>query len=49
MKFPVYIFSTQQITTSMQRVEGEVASLTTLSNLVPLEYMALIINKKQNQ
>ena len=49
MKRHVSIFVTQHKITPMQRVEGGVAYLTTLSNFFPLEYMVLIINKKQKQ
>ena len=49
MQHHISILATQQIMTPMQRVEGEMASLTTLYNFMPLDYMVLIIKNKQKK
>ena len=49
MQRPISIFYTQHGIIQIQKVEGEVDYLTTFSNLFPLEYMELIIKKKQKQ
>ena len=49
MQRPVSIYDIEQKINPMQRVKGEVASVTNLYNFSPLEDMVLIIKKKQNQ